>query len=167
MFKVDPKEQKYDNADANVVNVMHVVAGVTKNVHSDQSWKVPHMVHSNGAWVECSPPSHPKLNVTLSVAVDGYKRISKQAPPATRRRTAEVNALADSGCQACCMGVRQMNALGLQMSDLIKPTLTLKAANTTGMEILGGVFVEVMISREGKSIFSIQQTVNLCYKRAG
>ena len=39
------------------MNVMHVVAGVTKNVHSDQSWKVPHMVHSNGAWVECSPPS--------------------------------------------------------------------------------------------------------------
>ena len=38
-----------------------------------------------------------------------------------------------------------MNALGLQMSDLIKPKLTLKAANTTGMEILGGVFVEVII----------------------
>ena len=51
---------------------MHVVAGVTKNVHSDQSWKVPHMVHSNGAWVECSPPSHNKLNVTLSVAVESH-----------------------------------------------------------------------------------------------
>ena len=159
--KVQQKEKKHEqssdekeeeDADANVVDVMHVVAGVTKNVHSDQSWKVPHMVHSNGAWVECSPPSHPKLNVTLSVAVDGYKRISKQAPPATRRRTAEVNALADSGCQACCMGVRQMNALGLQMSDLIKPKLMLKAANTTGMEILGEVFVEVMISQERKTI---------------
>ena len=88
--------------DANYVSLMHVVAGVTKDVHNDQPWKVPHMIHNNGTWVECPPPSHPKLNVTLSVAVDGYKRISKQAPPATRRRTAEVQALADSGCQACC-----------------------------------------------------------------
>ena len=97
------------------------------------------------------------------MAVDGYKRISKQAPPATRRRTAEVQALADSGCQACCMGVRQMNAMGLQKSDLIKPKLSLKAANTTGMEILGDVFVEIMVSREGNSISSRQ----LCYVTKG
>ena len=56
-----------------------------------------------------------------------------------------------------------MNALGLQMSDLIKPKLTLKAANTTGMEILGGVFVEVIISREGKTMSSRQ----LCYVTKG
>ena len=87
-----------EDADANSVSVMRVVSNVTKDVHNSQPWKVPHMIHNNGTWVECPPPSHPKLNVTLSVAVDGYKRISKQAPPATRRGTAEVQALADSGC---------------------------------------------------------------------
>ena len=69
---------------------MRVVAGVTKDVHNNQPWKVPHVIHNNGTRLECPPPSHPKLNVTLSVAVNVNKRISKQAPPATRRRTAEV-----------------------------------------------------------------------------
>ena len=75
------------------------------------------MIHNNGTWVECPPSSHLKLNVNLLVAVVGYKRISKQALPATSRCTAEVQALADSGCQACCMGIRQMHAIGLQKLD--------------------------------------------------
>ena len=79
--------------------VMHIVVGVTKNILGSQPWKVPHMIHNYGTGIECLPPSHPKLNVNLSVAVDGYKRISKQAIPATRRRTADVQALADSVCQ--------------------------------------------------------------------
>ena len=150
-------------ADADSVSVMHVVAGVTKDIQNSQSWKVLHMIHTKRTWVECPPPIYPKINVTLSVAVDGYKRISKQAPPATRRRTAEAQALADSGCQACCMGIRQIHAMGLQKSDLIKPKLSLRASNTTGMEILGGVFVVIMVSREGKSISSKQ----LCYVTKG
>ena len=49
-----------------------------------------------------------------------------------------------------------MNAMGLQKSDLIKPKLSLRAAKTTGMEIVGGVFVEIMVSQEGNSISSRQ-----------
>ena len=59
-----------EDADANSVSVISVVAGVTKDVHGNQQWKVPHMIHKNGAWVECPPPSHPKLNVSLSVTID-------------------------------------------------------------------------------------------------
>ena len=44
-----------------------------------------------------------------------------------------MQALADSGCQACCMGIRQMHAIGLQKSDLIQPRISLKAANITGI----------------------------------
>ena len=49
-----------------------------------------------------------------------------------------------------------MNAMGLQKSDLIKPKLSLKAANSTGMEILGGVFIEIRVSQEGNSLSSRQ-----------
>ena len=56
-----------------------------------------------------------------------------------------------------------MNAMGLLKPDLIKPKLSLKAANTTGMEILGGVFVEVMVSQKGNPISSRQ----LCYVTKG
>jgi len=62
---------------------MHIVASVTKNIQNVHQWKVLHMIHSNGIWINCPPPNHPKLNVDLSVAVDWDKRISKQAPPVT------------------------------------------------------------------------------------
>ena len=61
-------------AHANSVSVMLVVSNITKDVHNSQPWKVPHMIHHNGARVECPPPSHPKLYVTHSVAVNGYKK---------------------------------------------------------------------------------------------
>ena len=54
------------------------------------------------------------------------------------------------------MGIRQMHVIGLQKSDLIKPRLSLKATKTRGMEILGVVFVEIMVSQEGNSISSKQ-----------
>ena len=60
-----------EDADANSMSVMHVVANVTKYVHNSQPRKVPHMIHNNETWIECPPPSHPTLNITLSVAVDG------------------------------------------------------------------------------------------------
>ena len=49
--------------------------------------------------------------------------------------------LADTGCQACCMGVTQMHALGLTRNDLLAPILKLRAANTSGIKILGVVFI--------------------------
>ena len=51
--------------------------------------------------------------------------------------------LADTGCQACCMGVTQMHALGLTRNDLLAPILNLRAANTSGIKILGVVFIMI------------------------
>ena len=79
-----------EDAEANSVSVLRVVAGVTKDVHNDQPWKVPHMIHNYRTWVECPPPSHPQLNVTLSVAVDGYKRISSRGASVGRFRLSGV-----------------------------------------------------------------------------
>ena len=99
------KKPMFETEDAEVQSIsfgeyaglMHLVANVAKNIHNVQQGKVPRMINSKGTWINCSSPSHPKLNVYFSVAVDGYKRINKQAPPAMRRRTAEVQDLADSG----------------------------------------------------------------------
>ena len=49
-----------------------------------------------------------------------------------------------------------MNDIGLQKSDLIQPRISLKAANTTGMVILGVVFEEIVVSQKGKSVSSKQ-----------
>ena len=51
--------------------------------------------------------------------------------------------LADTGCQACCMGPSQLHALGLSRKDLLQPILSLKAANTSGINIIGVVFLMI------------------------
>ena len=111
-------------------------------------------------WVERHPPSHPMLPIELSIATDGYKEVGAMVPPATRRRTADVKALADTGCQACCIGERQMNKLGLVVADLLQPVLNLKAANASGITILGATFVEVVGKAKTGTLISTRQT---CY----
>ena len=51
--------------------------------------------------------------------------------------------LADTGCQTCCMGVTQLHALGLTRNDLLTLVLNLRAANTSGINILGVVFLMI------------------------
>ena len=105
-------------------------------------------------------PSHQMLTVEGSVATDGYKEVGAIIPPATRRRSADIEALADTGCQACCIGERQLNKLGLIKGDLLQPVLSLKAANATGIVILGATFIKV----EGKSSSGVtRSTRQVCY----
>ena len=49
--------------------------------------------------------------------------------------------LADTGCQACCMCITQLHTLGLTRNDLLAPILNLRAANTSGINILAVVFL--------------------------
>ena len=51
--------------------------------------------------------------------------------------------LADTGCQACRMGLAQLHSLGLNSSHLLVPELNLRAANATGNTILGAVFISI------------------------
>ena len=51
--------------------------------------------------------------------------------------------LADTGCQACCMCITQLHTLGLTRNDLLAPILNLRAANTSGINILGVVFLMI------------------------
>ena len=54
-----------------------------------------------------------------------------------------MSCLADTGCQACCMGLTQLHALGLTRRDLLLPIFNLKAANASGINIIGVVFVMI------------------------
>ena len=51
--------------------------------------------------------------------------------------------MTDTGCQACCMGVTQLHTLGLTKNDLLAPILNLRAANTSGINILSMVFLMI------------------------
>ena len=76
-----------------------MAAKVTKAI------KVPQMLHKQLLWYKRSPPAHPTLSLEASVSTSGYEHIVAQTPPATRRRNTTLKTLADTGCQACCMGL--------------------------------------------------------------
>ena len=105
--------------------------------------KIPHMVYVEDKWVCSSPSTHPTVVVEVSVAADGYYEAGCKPPPATKRRTADMEGLADTGCQACCMGLKQVHQLGITVEDLLAPTLNLRAANSTGIEVIGATFIRI------------------------
>jgi len=122
------------------------------------------MIHVTDKWIRSSPSSHPTVPVEVSIAADGYYEAGVKPPPATRRRTADMKGLADTGCQACCMGVKQMHHLGIKTNDLLMPTLNLKAANSTGMEVLGATFIRIVgKTKSGSKVITRQ----ICYVANG
>ena len=113
--------------------------------------KVPHMLYDQLKWVTQNPPRHPTINLNVTVSVCGYQENNYRPPPATRRRDTDMCCLADTGCQACCMGLTQLHALGLTRNDLLPPVLNLRAANTSGINIIGVVYIMITgYDRHGK-----------------
>ena len=146
-----------------VAGLMCIAADISKVVNKN-TVKIPHMTHIADKWIRSSPSSHPTVPVEVSIAADGYYENGVKPPPATRRRTADMKGLADTGCQACCMGVEQMHQLGIRINDLLAPTLNLKAANSTGMEVLGATFIRIVGKTESGSKVVIRQ---ICYVTRG
>ena len=71
-----------------------------------------------------------------------------------------MSCMADTGCQACCMGPRQLYKLGMTKTDLLEPLLGLSAANKTGINILGAVYLAI----SGKDkLGKLWKSNQLCY----
>ena len=73
-------------------------------------------------------------------------------------------ALADTGCQAVCIGPLQLSKLGLSKDDLMEVEMRLSGANGSGLNILGALFIN--ISGES-SLGKVFQTKQLCYVAEG
>ena len=69
-----------------------------------------------------------------------------------------------TGCQVTCMGLKQPNSLGLNQKDLLPPDLNLKAANASGIDIVGVLFVTIRGTNEhGRT----KETSQTCYVAKG
>ena len=58
--------------------------------------KVPHMLHEQLSWHKRSPPAHPTLSLEVRVSTSEYEHVGAPTPPATRRRTTTLKAIADA-----------------------------------------------------------------------
>ena len=142
-----------------MAGLFQVMATVSKQLKANSSIKVPHMLYDQLKWVKQSPPSHPVLKLEASVSTTGYHQVGARPPPATRRRTATFKTLADTGCQACCMGPNQLHSLGMNTVDLLSPALNLRAANATGINILGAAFIYISGMSSGGKKWGTHQLV--------
>ena len=104
------------------------------------------------------------IMLEVTVSAKSYTENGLIPPPATRRRDTDMRCMADTGCQACCMGPTQLYKFGMTEHDLLIPELSLKAANTSGIDIVGALFVEI----SGKDVSGlVRKTRQICYVAKG
>ena len=144
--------------------LLYCMGKIDREVSAIGKQKVPHMLYEQLKWVIKSPPTHPTCSLSVSVSSSGYKANGLKPPSAYKRRDTELSALADTGCQAVCMGRVQLQSLGLSVRDLLTPMLNLKAANSTGITVLGAVFIYISgVDSRGK----VWGTHQICYVAEG
>ena len=139
---------------------LHCVNKISKECNNLGKKKVPHMLYEQLKWIQKSPRAHPTCRLSVDVSSDGYRANNLKPPSAYKRCTAELVVMADTGCQVCVMGKEQLQAVGLSRTDLLMPALNLRAANTTGIDIIGCVYISISgVDRSGQNWVTNQ----LCY----
>ena len=96
--------------------------------------KIPHMLYNQLKWEISRPKTAPNTRVSVKVDTQSYRDQGIQPPSPYKHRVADLVALADTGCQAVCVGPQDLSKLGLSRSDLIDVQMGLSAANGSGLE---------------------------------
>merc|ERR1739844_415161 len=99
------------------------------------------MLHEQLEWAIKHPPPQPCLRLSVNIDTKSYRVNNVKPPSAFKHRSAEMMSLADTGCQAVCMGPAQLPGLGLSVKDLMEVDLRLSGANGSSIRIRGGVFI--------------------------
>ena len=109
---------------------------------SISSIAVDHHLHDQltDTWVRQPSQPQPFVDITITVSTDNHTAFGLQIPKKTKRIIHP--AMADTGCQSCLAGIKVINKLGLQESNLIPVTMKMQAANSNGITILGAVILQ-------------------------
>ena len=97
----------------------YCISKVSTEVNRINKLKVPHMLYDQLKWTISHPPPQPFVKLQVRVDTKAFKYHNFKPPSPYKHRSIEIPVLADSGCQACCMGPRELAKLGLSEDDLI------------------------------------------------
>ena len=111
-----------------------------------------------GKWAARRPEPQPSVTVSVSVSQSGYRQIHVPAPRKTR--TVTCPALPDTGAQMVVAGMDLPHKLGYTKRDLFPVTSGIKAANSEGLKLFGGILITV--SAEGSDGIT-RSTSHMCY----
>ena len=105
--------------------------------------KIPHKVYNHLRWVNKESDGHVTVQLGISLNKEGYHMCGKELPGATQRQDANLRAKVDSRSMATCMRLGQMSLLEIKRRDLLIPEMNMKAANETGIHVVGVTFLEI------------------------
>ena len=118
-----------------------------------------HLYHSlSERWVQKPSQAQPYLALTATAHPDDCRALGFK-PVVSKRHTAKLTAIADTGCQSCLAGMKVIHLLGLCGSDLFPVTLHMHAANNNGIKILGTVVLRFSGQSQSGKILETNQIV--------
>ena len=112
--------------------------------------------HLTDHWVRQPSKPQPFITLTATAHPEDYTALGYN-PPKSQLATAQLSAMADTGCQSCLASIKVIRRLGLCESDLIPVTMKMHAVNNKGISILGAVILRFSgRSPSGKALESRQ-----------
>jgi len=90
-------------------------------------------------------PSDPQpyLNLSIRVMEEDYQQLGFDPIVNLNEKPIIMRAMADTGCQSCLIGFKQIQRLGLTKHDLINANMRIHAANNQAIKILGAVILRI------------------------
>ena len=111
-----------------------------------------------GNWAQRKAEPQPCVTVSVSVCHDGYRQVGVSAPK--KPHTVTCPALPDTGAQMMVCGMDLPHKLGVTRKELFPVASGIKAANSEGLKLVGGLLVTVSATgHDGNT----RSTSHMCY----
>ena len=106
------------------------------NTYSRHSMNLDHHLydHLNDRWIRRASLPQPYIKVKIQALRQDYRDLGFELR--ANSTSLNQNAMADTGCQSCLIGVQVIKRMGLQHKDLIPVTMRMHAANNKAIKIL-------------------------------
>ena len=111
----------------------------------------------NDTWIQKASLPQPYVTVTVSASHTDYTALGFTLQSQTN--AIRISAMADTGCQSCLAGIKVLNRMGLNQSDLIPVKMKMHTADNKGINILGATILHISAqSHDNKTLKTRQMT---------
>ena len=100
-----------------------------------------HAADEFGNWAARRAEPQPAVTVSVSVCSEGYEQVGIPAP--RKPRTVTSTALPDTGAQMVVAGMDLVHKMGITKRELFPVTNGIRAANSEGLKLIGGLLINV------------------------
>jgi len=96
-----------------------------------------------GRWAKVRVEDHPEVLIHMVPDIEGYEELNLEIRPPPKHKSTSSKGLVDTGAQMVVVGIKTVYAMGLGRKNIMPVGMKIKAANTGGLTLLGGVLVRI------------------------